>query len=113
MFPSVYNLGRQPGTDQLEYANYDRAAAAKMHSRADQNRFNYLRDQPMNQEGWYSALINGTAIAIRLFGDYGPRWISRSGRAGWCARGRTDRQPVRLPGLGRDLLGGLGGYIGT
>ena len=60
LFPSVYNLGRQPGTDALEYANYDRAIQEDALG-AQQTRFDYMRDQPYNNQSWYAGLINGTA----------------------------------------------------
>jgi hypothetical protein len=58
LFPSVYNLGRQPSEDALAYGAYDRALREDALT-ADQDRFNYLRDQPYNNLSWYSNLING------------------------------------------------------
>jgi len=59
-FPSIYNTGRQPGTDAMDFAAQDRAQREAALA-ADQDKFNYLRDQPYNNLGWYSNLLNGVA----------------------------------------------------
>lgn len=114
-FPSVYNTGRQPGTDALDYANYDRATQEDALS-ADQDKFNYLRDQPNNQLGWYSSLINGTASPYGTASTTGPTGSRAAGALGGAlAGGQLGGQMFGgnpwAQGLGA-LLGGYAGYGG-
>jgi hypothetical protein len=115
MFPSVYNLGRQPGTDSLEFANYDRALREDALS-ADQTRFNYLRDQPYENLGWYSNIVNGTASPYGQGSTTGPAGSRTAGALGGAmAGGQLGSQMFNgngwATGIGA-LLGGLGGYYG-
>lgn len=112
MFPSVYDLGRQQGTDSLEYANYDRALREDALG-ADRERFDYLRDQPMNQLGWYSNLINGTASPYGT--TTGPQGSRTAGALGGALAGSQIANQMGYGGYGQlfgGLLGGLGGYYG-
>lgn len=111
MFPSVYNLGRQPGTDSLEYANYDRALREDALG-ADQTKFNYLRDQPQNNLGWYSSLINGTASPYGSSATTAPGGSRTAGALGGALAGAQIGNQFGYPGWGA-ILGGLGGYMGT
>jgi hypothetical protein len=115
MFPSVYNLGRQPGSDALEYANYDRATQEDALA-ADQERFNYMRDQPYNNQSWYSGLINGTASPYGTATSTGPAGSRTAGALGGAmAGGQMGSQMFGgnpwATGIGA-LLGGYGGYNG-
>jgi hypothetical protein len=115
LFPSVYNLGRQPGTDSLEYANYDRAIREDALG-ADVDRFNYMRDQPFNQLGWYSNLINGTASPYGTATATGPAGSRAAGALGGAMfGGQMGSQMFNgnpwATGIGA-VLGGLGGYYG-
>jgi hypothetical protein len=60
MFPSIYNTGRQPGTDAMDFAAQDRLRQEQALG-ADRERFDYLRDQPYNNQTWYSNLLSGIA----------------------------------------------------
>lgn len=60
MSQGVYDMGRTPSSDSLAYANYDRAIQEDA-LQGDMDRFNYMRDQPFDQLGWYSNLIGGAA----------------------------------------------------
>jgi hypothetical protein len=115
MFPSVYNMGRQQGNDAIEYANYDRAIREDALG-ADQERFNYMRDQPYNNMGWYSGLINGTASPYGVASTTGPQGSRAAGALGGVmAGGQMGSQMFGgnpyATGIGA-ILGGLGGYYG-
>lgn len=112
-FPSVYNMGRQQGTDALEYANYDRATQEDSLG-ADRERFDYMRDQPYNQLGWYSNLINGTASPYGTATQTGPAGSRTAGALGGAmAGGQMGSQMFGgnpwATGIGA-ILGGFGGY---
>lgn len=114
-FPSVYNLGRQPGTDALEYANYDRAVREDALG-ADRERFDYMRDQPYNNLGWYSSLISGTASPYGMATTTGPAGSRTAGALGGALAGGQLGSSMFsgnpwATGIGA-LLGGLGGYNG-
>ncbi len=114
LFPSVYNLGRQPGTDSLEFANYDRALREDALT-ADQTRFDYMRDQPMNQLGWYSSLINGTASPYGSATSTGPAGSRTAGALGGALAGSQLAGGMGYGGWGQLIgagLGGLAGYYG-
>lgn len=112
MFPSIYDVGRQPGNDQLAYANYDRAIQEDALS-GDMNRFNYMRDQPFDQLGWYSNLINGTASPYGATSQTGPAGSRAAGALGGAAAGygltSSFTKNPWINGLGA-LLGGYAGY---
>lgn len=60
LFPALNAEGRMPGDDSMAYANYDRALREQeLGSNID--RFNYMRDQPFNNLGWYGSLLSGAA----------------------------------------------------
>lgn len=112
LFPGVYDLGRQSGTDALEFANYDRALREDALG-ADRARFDYMRDQPFNQLGWYSNLISGAAS------PYGVTTAPGGSRTASALGGAlTGAQMANMMGfggwgqLGGAVLGGLGGYYG-
>jgi hypothetical protein len=113
MFPSVYDLGRSQGNDSLAFANYDRALREDALG-ADQERFNYMRDQPYNNLGWYSGLINGTASPYGSASTTGPQGSRAAGALGGAMAGGQlggsmfNNNPWAM-GIGA-LLGGLGGY---
>jgi hypothetical protein len=115
LFPSVYNLGRQPGSDSLEYANYDRAIREDALG-AERERFDYMRDQPYNNLGWYSGLINGTASPYGASSTTAPGGSRTAGALGGAMAGGQlggqmfNNNPWAM-GIGA-LLGGLGGYNG-
>lgn len=114
LFPSIYNTGRQAGTDALEFANYDRALREDALG-ADQTRFDYLRDQPMNQLGWYSNLINGTASPYGTATTKGPAGSRTAGALGGALTGAQIANQMGYGGWGQLIgagLGGLGGYYG-
>jgi hypothetical protein len=114
-FPSVYNLGRQQGSDALEYANYDRAIREDQLG-AERERFDYMRDQPYNNLGWYSGLINGTASPYGTASTTGPQGSRTAGALGGAMAGGQlggsmfNNNPWAM-GLGA-LLGGYAGYGG-
>lgn len=110
MFPSVYNLGRQPGMDSLEFANYDRALREDALS-ADQQRFNYLRDQPYDNLGWYSNLINGVASPYGTTTQTQPQGSRTAGALGGAMAGYQLGNQFGYGGWGA-LLGGLAGAYG-
>lgn len=56
--PSIYQLGSTPNTNALNYASYDRNLQEQALA-ADQAKFNYLRDYPQQQAGWYANQIAG------------------------------------------------------
>jgi hypothetical protein len=80
MFPGIYDMGRTPSTDSLAYANYDRAIQEDA-LQSDIDRFNYMRDQPYNNLGWYSNLVTGAAS------PYGTQSSTTTGPAGSRAAG--------------------------
>ncbi len=61
--PGLYNLGAQPANAAQQYASWDRNLQQQALS-ADQAKFNYLRDQPMNQARQFSE-------AVRPYGQTG------------------------------------------
>jgi hypothetical protein len=114
MFPSIYNTGRMPGDDSLAYANYDRAIREDA-LQGDMDRFNYMRDQPYDQLGWYSNLVNGTASPYGSQSQTGPAGSRAAGAIGGAMGGygiasQFSNNPW-VGGIGA-LLGGLGGYYG-
>jgi hypothetical protein len=114
LFPSLNQVGRQPGDDALAYANYDRALREDA-LQADTDRFNYLRDQPFNQLGWYSNLINGTASPYGQQTATGPAGSRAAGAMGGAMMGSQLAAGMGYGGWGQMIgagLGGLGGYFG-
>jgi hypothetical protein len=114
MAPSIYDLGRQSGNDQLAYANYDRAIREDA-LQGDMDRFNYMRDQPFDNLGWYANLINGTSSPYGSQSQTGPAGSRAAGALGGAATGyglaRQFSSNPWVGGIGA-LLGGLGGYYG-
>ncbi len=110
MFPSVYEMGRQPGTDSLEYANYDRALREDALG-ADQQRFDYLRDQPYNQLGWYQNLLSGISSPYGTSTQKGPGGSQAAGALGGALAGAQLLGTAMGGPLGGALLGGLGGLF--
>jgi hypothetical protein len=113
-FGNVYNMGRQQGTDALEYANYDRALREDSLG-AQREQFDYMRDAPMNQLGWYSSLINGTASPYGSSATTGPTGSRAAGALGGAmAGGQMGSQMFNnnpwATGIGALLGGYAGGY---
>lgn len=113
MFPSIYDLGRTQGNDQMSYANYDRAIRED-ELQGNVDRFNYMRDQPYDQLGWYGNLINGTASPYGSQTTTGPGRSSGSRAAGALggAMAGYQMQPFGMSNGWGALLGGLAGYYG-
>lgn len=111
MFPSVYNLGRQPGSDALDYANWDRALREDALS-ADRERFDYLRDQPYNNLGWYSNIINGAASPYGVSTQTQPQGSRAAGALGGALAGYQLGNSLGGYGGWGALLGGLAGAYG-
>jgi len=113
LFPSIYDTGRNPGNDSLQYANYDRALQEDALT-ADQNRFNYMRDQPFNNLSWYSSLLNGTASPYASQTSTGtvPQGSRAAGVLGGAAAGSSIGKNIGsgYGGWGALLGGLLGGY---
>lgn len=111
MAPSVYDMGRTPSTDNLAYANYDRAIQEDALT-SDVDRFNYMRDQPYDNLGWYGNLINGTAspYGSTSGATTGPSGSRAAGAMGGAMAGYQMTQG--MPWWAQ--LGGaaLGGYAG-
>jgi hypothetical protein len=112
LFPSIYDVGRNPGNDSLQYANYDRALREDALT-ADQSRFNYLRDQPYNNMSWYGSLVNGTASPYGSATMTAPAPSRASGALGGALMGSQIGAGIGsgYGGWGA-LLGGLAGYFG-
>lgn len=112
MFPSIYDVGRQPGNDQLAYANYDRAIRED-ELQGNMDRYNYNRDQPYDQLAWYSNLINGTASPYGSQSQTGPAGSRAAGALGGAAAGygltSQFTQNPWINGIGA-LVGGFAGY---
>lgn len=81
MFPGVYDLGRSSGNDAMDFAAQDRALQERALG-ADRERFDYLRDQPYNNLGWYSNLINGLASPYGTQTQRGGQGSSAGGLVG-------------------------------
>jgi hypothetical protein len=114
LFPALNQVGRQPGDDALAYANYDRAVREDSLS-ADQEKFNYLRDQPYNNLGWYGSLISGTASPYGTQSQTGPAGSRTAGALGGAMMGAGMANQMGYGGWGQLIgagLGGLGGYYG-
>lgn len=109
MFQSVYDAGRTPSTDQLAYANYDRALQEDALN-ADVTKFNYLRDQPYNNLSWYGNLINGTASPYGSQTTTGPAGSRTAGALGGAITGYQATQG--LPWWAQLLGTGAGAYAG-
>lgn len=109
MFPSVYDLGRAQGNDQMAYANYDRAIQEDA-LQGDMDRFNYMRDQPFDQLGWYANMINGVASPYGAQTTTSPAGSRAAGAIGGAMAGY--QATAGLPWWAQ--LGGaaLGGYAG-
>lgn len=113
MYPGIYDMGRQQSGDSMAYANYDRALQEDA-LQSDMDRFNYNRDQPMNQLGWYSSLINGTASPYGSQTTTAPGGSRTAGALGGAMAGY--QATAGLPWwaqLGGAALGGAsgGGWI--
>lgn len=109
MFPGIYDMGRQPSGDSMAYANYDRAISEDA-LQSDVDRFNYMRDQPMDQLGWYSNLVTGTASPYGSQTTTGPAGSRTAGAIGGAMAGY--QATAGLPWwarLGGSMLGGAGG----
>ncbi len=110
MAPSIYDMGRQPSGDAMAYANYDRGLREDA-LQSDIDRFNYMRDQPYDQLGWYSNLISGSASPYGTQTQTAPAG-SRAGSAiGGAMAGY--QATAGLPWwaqLGGAALGGYAGY---
>lgn len=112
MFPGIYDLGRAQGNDAMSYANYDRAIQEDA-LQGDMNRFNYNRDQPYDQLGWYGNLISGTASPYGSQTTTGPNQSgSRAAGALGGAMAGYQMQPFGMSNGWGALLGGLAGYYG-
>jgi hypothetical protein len=110
MFPSIYDVGRQPGNDQLAYANYDRAIQEDA-LQGDMDRFNYLRDQPFDNLGWYGNLINGTSSPYGSQSQTGPAGSRAAGALGGAAAGYGLTNSFKgMPWWG-NALGAIGGGL--
>jgi hypothetical protein len=109
MFPSVYDAGKTASTDQLAYANYDRAIQEDALN-SDVTKFNYMRDQPYNNLSWYGNLVNGSASPYGSQTTTGPAGSKTAGALGGAITGYQATQG--MPWWGQ-LLGTLGGaYAG-
>lgn len=111
MFPGVYELGRTPGSDLLEYANYDRALREDALG-ADMDRFNYMRDQPYDNLGWFQNMISGISspYSVQSQQNGGSK---TAGALGGAVAGAQMGSSI-MPGWGTAIgavLGGLGGYF--
>jgi hypothetical protein len=111
LFPALNQVGRQPGDDALAYANYDRALREDSLS-ADQERFNYLRDQPYNNLGWYGSLISGTASPYGTQTQTGPAGSRAAGALGGAMFGAGMANQMGYGGWGQLIGGGLGALGG-
>lgn len=112
MFPSVYDMGRAQGSDALTYANYDRAVQEDA-LQSDMDRFNYMRDQPFDQLGWYANMING--VASPYGSQSGTTTVPSGSRAASALGGAMagyQMQPFGMSNGWGALLGGLAGYFG-
>jgi hypothetical protein len=109
MFPSVYDAGKSSSTDQLAYANYDRAIKEDALT-SDMNAYNYNRDQPYNQLSWYGNLVNGTGGQYPSQTTTGPAGSKTAGALGGAIAGYQATQG--LPWWGQLLGTGLGAYAG-
>jgi hypothetical protein len=114
LFPALNQVGRQPGDDALAYANYDRALREDSLT-ADQDRFNYMRDQPYNNLGWYSNLISGASSPYGTQTATGPAGSRTAGALGGAMMGAGLANQMGYGGWGQLIgagIGGLGGYYG-
>jgi hypothetical protein len=114
LFPALNQVGRQPGDDALSYANYDRALQEDS-LQANMDKFNYLRDQPYNNLGWYQSLIAGTASPYGTQSQTGPAGSRTAGALGGAMMGAGLAGQMGYGGWGQLIgagLGGLGGYYG-
>lgn len=111
LFPALNQVGRQPGDDSLAYANYDRALREDSLT-ADQDKFNYMRDQPYNNLGWYQSLISGTASPYGTQSQTGPAGSRAAGALGGAAFGAGLANQMGYGGWGQLIGGGLGALGG-
>lgn len=116
LFPSLYQTGRTPGDDALQYANYDRATQEDALG-ADVDKFNYLRDQPYNNLGWYGNLISGAGSQYGQTTQTGPAGSRAAGALGGALAGSQLggglAQGMGYGGGYGQLIGALlGGYAG-
>jgi hypothetical protein len=113
MFPGIYDMGRQPSGDSMAYANYDRAIQEDA-LQSDVDRFNYMRDQPMDQLGWYSNLVSGTASPYGSQTTTSPGGSRTAGALGGAMAGYQATQGLPWwAQMGGAMLGGAsgGGWI--
>lgn len=110
MFPSIYDMGRMPSGDSMAYANYDRAIREDA-LQSDVDRFNYMRDQPYDQLGWYGNLVTGTASPYGSQTTTGPAGSRTAGALGGAMAGyqATAGLPWWARAGGAILGGGMGG----
>lgn len=111
MYPGIYDMGRQPSGDSMAYANYDRAIQEDA-LQGNMDRFNYMRDQPYDQLGWYSNLINGTASPYGSQTTTGPAGSKAASAMGGAMAGYQlgNASGFGYGGLIGGALGGLAGY---
>lgn len=111
LFPGLNQVGRQPGDDALSYANYDRALQEDS-LQSDMDKFNYLRDQPYNNLGWYSNLISGASSPYGTQTQTGPAGSRAAGALGGALAGSQLASGMGYGGWGQLVGAGLGGYLG-
>lgn len=116
--PSIYDLGNQQNTANFQQAAWQRGLAEDQLA-AEQDRFNYLRDQPMNNLSWYGSMLNGIGGlgGTQMTQTPGKSGSSRagsalggamSGAATGAAWGASSTGPFAPYGA---LIGGVGGAL--
>lgn len=108
--PAINEMGRQGGDDAMQYAAWQRGLAEDQLA-GDMDRFNYMRDQPYNQLGWYSNLVGGLTTPYGQSTTTGGGGSRASGVLGGAASGAAIGSII--PGLGTGLGAIAGGLLGA
>jgi hypothetical protein len=115
--PSVYDLGNQQNAGNFQQAAWQRGLQEDQLA-AEQDKFNYLRDQPYDNLSWYGSQLNGIgglggtqttqanrSGSSRAAGTLGG---AMSGAAAGATWGASSTGPFAPYGA---LIGGLGGAL--
>jgi hypothetical protein len=113
MYPSVYQMGLGGSDVAMQEAAWRRGLEEDS-LLADQERFNYLRDQPFNQQQWYAGILQpGAGLGGTVSGTQPRQGGSRAGGAlgGALAGAQYGSTVGPWGGLIGGVLGGAAGYF--
>jgi hypothetical protein len=114
MFPSLYGVGQDNANLGFGYAQYQRGLHEDALA-ADQDRFNYLRDQPWNRLQQYAGMLTpgaGIGGSMTTTGR-GPGGSRTAGAIGGAAAGASIGSSISAGAAGGSAAGPWGTVIGA